>query len=403
MHEGQSRAAEDAAWEQTAALYKAGDLSGAEALAEAVIRQTPDHFGALHLLGMIALKTGRTDRSVVLLRDAARRAPTIAIVHFQLGKALFKAGLYVEAVDSFKAAIALDPDNKDMRTALVTSQLYRSFTRSFFHTHGHVPNIASPTTFNEHILHRIIHDRDPRLKIICDKIAVRDFIASRVGDDFLTPIIGAWERPEDIPWAALPDRFALKSSHGSGQCILVRDKADFDQEAFIEASHDWLAHDYGKLKGEWAYGGLPRRLIVEPIQEAPDGGDLLEPQVFTFNGRAALILILTGDKAPGRRRGAWFTVEGRRLAMRTITVTQEDLRLSDDERRTAVATAERVAADFSAMRVDYYLTRDGLKIGELTPYTQGGRSVWDPPERDAQLGRLWSGDFDLSFLPDFVA
>lgn len=402
MHQGPSRAKQDVAWQQAAALYRTGDLAGAEALATARIQQAPGHFGALHMLGMIALRTGRTDRSVALLGQAAQQAPTVAWAHLHLARALFAAGLYAEAIDSCEAGIALDPDNAAARQTLTTAKLYQAFTLTYVRSHGHAPNIAAPETFNEHILHRIIHDRDPRLKIICDKLAVRDFIASRVGEEFLTPIIGAWEQPEQIPWDELPDQFALKSSHGSGQCLLVRDKADFDREAFVETARGWLAQDYGNSKGEWAYVGLPRRLIVEPIQQAPDGGDLLELQVFTFNGRAALILILTGVKAPGQRRGAWFTAEGRRLALRTITVTPADLRLSDDQRRTIVATAERVAGDFSSMRVDYYLTREGFKIGELTPYTQGGRSVWDPPERDAQLGRLWRGDFDLSFLPDYV-
>jgi hypothetical protein len=403
MQAGGARAGQDAAWEKVEAVYKAGDLSAAEALAEARIEELPGHLGALHMLGMIALRTGRIDQSVARLREAAERAPAHAWIRFHLGKALFRAGLYAEAVLNFSAAMARDPAHPHARQALITATLYDNFTRAFLSTHGHAPNIASPQTFNDHILHRIVHDRDPRLNTICDKIAVRDFIASRVGAALLTPMIGAWDQPEDIPWAQLPDRFALKSSHASGQCILVRDKAALDLEAVMKTSRDWLAQDYGITMMEWAYAGLPRRLIVEPIQEAPDGGDLLEPQVFTFNGRAALILILTGDKSPGRRRGAWFTVDGRRLDMRTITVRSADLRLSDADRQAAVAAAERVAQDFSSMRVDFYLTRDGLKIGELTPFTQGGRSVWAPPERDAQLGRLWRGDFDLSFLPDFVA
>jgi len=403
MHESQSRADADTVWRRALALYSTSDLAGAEALAQTLVQEVPNHVEALNMLGVIALRTGRIDRSVALLQDAVMVDPTVALTHFHLGHALFRGRLYEEAANSFETAIELDPHHANARRALTKVFLYRVFTNAFVRSHGRTPNIASPETFNDRILHRIIHDRDPRLNIICDKIAVRDFIANRVDASFLTPVIGSWEQPEDIPWAELPDNFVLKSSHGSGQCVLVRDKANFDLEALVETSRAWLALDYGKKKLEWAYVGLPRRLIIEPLLEAPDGGDLLEPQVFTVDGRAALIFIVTGAKAPGERRGAWFTVEGRRLDVQTITVRNADVGLSEAERLTIVAAAEQVAKEFSSMRVDFYLTRDGLRIGELTPYNQGGRAVWVPPERDAQLGRLWRGDFDLSFLPDFVA
>jgi hypothetical protein len=45
---------------------------------------------------------------------------------------------------------------------------------------------------------------------------------------------------------------------------------------------------------------------------------------------------------------------------------------------------------------------DGLKIGELTPYTTNrGMCVWDPPGLDDKLGQLWDRDCDLSIIPDY--
>ena len=47
-----------AGFAQASALHRQGKLAEAEAICREVLRQLPNHFGALHLLGLIALKLG---------------------------------------------------------------------------------------------------------------------------------------------------------------------------------------------------------------------------------------------------------------------------------------------------------------------------------------------------------
>lgn len=70
---------------------------------------------------------------------------------------------------------------------------------------GEAPRLAPPVTYSEHLLHRILFDRDPRLKIVSDKIAVRQLIRERVGETFLVPLLGIWQRPEEIAWESCPE------------------------------------------------------------------------------------------------------------------------------------------------------------------------------------------------------
>jgi hypothetical protein len=67
-----------------------------------------------------------------------------------------------------------------------------------------------------------------------------------------------------------------------------------------------------------------------------------------------------------------------------------------------VEIAERISRGFSSLRVDFFMAINGLKIGELTPYTFGGIARWDPPELDEKLGQLWNPNCDLSIIPDYV-
>ena len=87
---------------------------------------------------------------------------------------------------------------------MVRAKLEKRYTEH----HGIAPRLDSPVSFNEHILHRIIYYRDPRLKVICDKLAVRDFILQHAGPASLVPLLGVWDTLTEIDWTACPDNLS---------------------------------------------------------------------------------------------------------------------------------------------------------------------------------------------------
>lgn len=274
-----------------------------------------------------------------------------------------------------------------IRRAIV-GQYYKSF--------GHQPQLNPPITFNEHIIHRILFDRDPRLKIVCDKIRAKEFIRERVDQSYPVSTLGIWDEPRQITWDRWPERFVLKSNHASGTIAVVPPGPERDIDHLTAKAEQWLAYDYFDVSFEWGYRGMQRRLLAEPLLLSPSGGPVTEVQVFTFHGHAALIRFLTGTKGRDRAQ-CWFDATGRRLVIQTIT-PDSDVDLEDDLRTEMVQVAEAIAHDFSSMRVDFFLTADGLRIGELTPYNQAGKQAWRSPELDAVLGRLWNQPLDLSVL-----
>ncbi|PHY14284.1 hypothetical protein CSW58_00300 [Caulobacter sp. B11] len=309
------------------------------------------------------------------------------------------SGAIVRAQASLDAASAIQPDAPGLaglrEKAIIMPRLSAAHARKL----GAPPNLARPSTYNERILHRIIHDRSPILKTLCDKIAVRDFIRERVGEAHNVPLIGVWSRAEDIDWATLPDSFVIKSSHASGQHRVVLDKAACDRDAILRQARGWLEIDFGQSVLEWGYVGLPRHILVEPILQPPEGEPLVEVHVHVFGGRVGLIRPWTGAKKTPERRGVWCTRELRPLMIETQDTRLDVLPIDRLTQDCLISVAEKVAAEVSHLRVDFYLTRRGLLIGELTPYAGAGRTLFLPRERDAQLGRLWDGDFELLDIP----
>ena len=93
------------------------------------------------------------------------------------------------------------------------------------------PRLWPPVTFNDHIVHRSLFDHDPRFTVLSDKIAVKQFIAERVGDAYVVPLLGAWDSVEAIEWDQLPQQFVIKPSASSGPYAVVDRSGEFDLDA----------------------------------------------------------------------------------------------------------------------------------------------------------------------------
>ncbi|MBI5114319.1 MAG: glycosyltransferase [Rhodovulum sp.] len=282
-----------------------------------------------------------------------------------------------------------------LQTRLIAERMVRKYRAMLRRAPG---DLTRPTGFNERVLHRIIHDRDRRLKILCDKVAAKAFATERVGRDAIVPTLGVWRRADAIDWAALPERFVLKPTHSSGFVALVRSAADRDTERLTRQAARWLRHDYFDLSFEWGYRGIPRRLIAEPLLIGPDGGTPMEVLAFVFGGRLKLMRILHGQRATPAECCDWIDPSGRPLAIGSRVPTVA-LPLASAHRAEIIRLAEAIAAGFTMLRVDFYITDVGIRVGELTPYSNSGCLLWDPPELNTVLGRLWEPDFDPALLP----
>lgn len=261
------------------------------------------------------------------------------------------------------------------------------------------PRLDAPQLFTEIVTHRIVYDRDPLLKTVSDKIAVRRLIAQTVGERYAVPLLGAWKRAADIEWDRLPNAFVLKPNHSSGPYRIVHNKAKADRGAIATQADDWLQHDYFDRSREWGYQGLPRRITAEPLLRTPEAPALMEASAFTLSGEPAVVLVTIGKKRSRQWAAAWFDSQGRRLDLNNATPPVEVIYSAEDAAcfhqlaalhiQDIVRLSATIGRHFSLIRVDFYLTGRGLKIGELTPYPGGGMGAYRPSEWDERLGQMF--------------
>jgi len=91
-------------------LHQQGKIADAERVYSEVLQQQPNHFDALHLLGVIAAQTQRSEHAIELIQKAIALNANVAAAHNNLGNALRNLRRFEDALASYEKAIALTPD-----------------------------------------------------------------------------------------------------------------------------------------------------------------------------------------------------------------------------------------------------------------------------------------------------
>jgi protein O-GlcNAc transferase len=97
-------------FDQAVALHQQGKLADAERVCRGILLQQPNHFGALHLLGLIALQTRHAEEAVELFGKAIALNPEYVEAHYNRGLALMELHRPEDALASYDRAIALMPN-----------------------------------------------------------------------------------------------------------------------------------------------------------------------------------------------------------------------------------------------------------------------------------------------------
>lgn len=249
---------------------------------------------------------------------------------------------------------------------------------------GHWPNLRSPRTLNEKHLWLKHHYRDPLMRTCSDKAAVRDVVAARVGRALLIPQLGLYDSAEAIDFAALPERFVLKATHGSGWNILCRTRDGFDEAAARRKLAGWLAQDYAQIGREWCYRGLRGRIIAEQFLADDRGEPPADYKIWCFDGEPQLIQVDSDRFGPMRR--AFFRPDWTQVAMTILFEPPTTPPPVPPQLAQLLTTARALAQGFPFVRVDLYLHDARIFFGELTFLAAKGVSAIRPYERDVWLG-----------------
>lgn len=263
-------------------------------------------------------------------------------------------------------------------------ELYKKHT-------GETLNIDNPQTFREKIQWLKLNWRDPKLTLCADKYKVREYIKDLIGEKYLTPLIGVYDKVEDIDFNSLPDKFVIKVNWGSGQNIIVTDKSKLDIQSVKDKLKKWInpKSNHYFIGLEWCYKNVEPKIIIEEYLESLSKS-ALDYKFMCFNSKPHYCWV--SNKYLDTQERSFYDMQWNMqdielVEAHKIKATQPIAK--PDNLDEMIEIVNKLCQGFVHVRVDLYKLDDGtIKFGELTFMTSSGYSPWAPDGVDKMLGDL---------------
>ena len=251
-------------------------------------------------------------------------------------------------------------------------------------------DLENPATFTEKIQWLKLYERNPLYTRMVDKYEAKEYVGSVIGDRYVIPNIGVWEKAEDIDFDSLPEQFVIKCTHDSGGLVICKDKSKLDIAAARELLRSCMKRNWFYFSREYAYKQISPRIIAEEYLENDSKEGLHDYKVWCFDGEPRYIQYVTGRI--GRHSYEGFYDTDWNLQPFTYHNPPVMSEIPRPERLDElIGISRRLAQGLPFLRADFYILSDGtIRFGELTFYPNGGFDIWTPADTDAMMGKLMS-------------
>ena len=231
-----------------------------------------------------------------------------------------------------------------------------------------------------------LYDRQPEHTDMVDKYNVRKFIAQTIGEEYLIPNYGVWDKFDDIPFDSLPDQFVLKCTHDSASRVLCKDKKNFNIEKARKHFNKCLSRNYFWRSRQWAYKNIKPRIIAEEFMKDKSSDDLMDYKIFCFDGEPKVIQV-DFDRFTSHKVN-FYSTEWEFLPVKIQKYANDPAAAikKPDCLEQLLFLARKLSSGKIHMRVDLYVINEKIYFGELTFYPDGGFGSFDKPEWDIMFG-----------------
>lgn len=245
-------------------------------------------------------------------------------------------------------------------------------------------NINEPHSFNEKLQWLKLYDRNPLYTNLVDKYEVRKYISQTIGKEYLIPIIGVWDKFEDIDFSKLPDKFVLKCTHDSGGLVICKDKYKLDTEMARKKINKCLKRNFYYSGREWPYKNVKPRIVCEKYMVDESGTELKDYKFFCFNGEPKALFVATDRDID--TRFDFYDMNFNHLPVMQHYKNGVKKVFKPKGFDEMIKLAAQLSKDIPHVRVDFYDINGKVYFGELTFYHFSGFQKFEPEKYDALFG-----------------
>ena len=247
-------------------------------------------------------------------------------------------------------------------------------------------DLDNPKTFNEKLQWLKINDRKDIYTKMVDKYEVKKYVSNIIGEEYIIPTLGIYEKFDEIEFDKLPKSFVIKCTHDSGGIVIVKDKTKFDLKKAKKIINKSLKKNFYYVGREWPYKNVKPRIIIEPYLEDKLYKELRDYKFFCFNGEVKLMFIASNRQNKGETYFDFFDEKFKHLDIingHQMNPTTPDKPHNFNKMKEL---AKILSKDMRHLRVDFYEINGKIYFGELTLYHWSGFKPFSPNKWDIKIG-----------------
>lgn len=249
-------------------------------------------------------------------------------------------------------------------------------------------NLKNPKTFNEKLQWLKLHDRKTEYTQMVDKIEAKKYVSTIIGEEYIIPNLGVYDKFEDIDFDKLPNQFVLKCTHDCGGLVICKDKSQFDIDTAERKLNKYLKRDYYFQSREWPYKKVKPRIIAEKYIIDSKSQDLLDYKFMVFNGKVKSVFVCSQRKLNSELKVDFFDENWKHLPFKRYYKNSETAipkpKTFDEMKLISEKLARNIKASF--VRIDFYEVNSQILFGEITFFPGGGWEYFSPEKWDYTFG-----------------
>lgn len=278
--------------------------------------------------------------------------------------------------------------NKTRITRLFSDEFYIRFL--YRRVMGKRINLENPLTFGDKINWLKLNYYKKEFCLMVDKYESKKYVSDLIGEEYIIPTIGVWDKFDEIDFEKLPNQFVIKCTHDSGSTILCRDKSEFNinnAKKLIESAQKRNLFYSGR---EYPYKNLKPRIIIEElISDNINSNTLTDYKFYCFDGYVHSVMICI-DRNKDEPKFYFFNEnwELLKLNKRGITEFHNFVISKPLQLQKMFQLAALLSKGIPFLRVDLYCSNNKIFFGELTLYPTNGMDPNLIEETDVLFGNM---------------
>lgn len=249
-------------------------------------------------------------------------------------------------------------------------------------------NLECPQTFNEKLQWLKLHNQRIEYTAMVDKYAVKQYVANKIGKQYIIPTLGVWKHFDEIDFDKLPNQFVLKCTHDSGGLVICEDKYKLDKKAAKEKIEKCLKRNYYWVAREWPYKNVQPQIIAEKYLTDTTQNELIDYKIMMFDGKEYCSFVCTNRYSENGLNVTFYDKNWeimkfeRHYPRSTIPIEKPK------SYQTMIELARKLSAGIPFVRIDFYEVKGQVYFGEITFFPGSGFEEFSPDYFDKTLGEL---------------